>query len=103
MHPLNGLPGHSTLELPEEIPNLGRREEEAKWVFYKPRVGRKKPKTTACSRASHCSLRPANPVLRVTVTLPRVSGQGPGVTSYLIKMQGPGLSGSSPSQGPLTA
>lgn len=47
MHPLNGLPYHATLELLEEIPNLGRREEEAAWAFYKTSAGRKKSKTTA--------------------------------------------------------
>lgn len=46
VHPLNGLPGHATLELPQEVPDLGR--EEA--AFCKPRARGEKQEPTACSR-----------------------------------------------------
>lgn len=38
----------------------------------------KKPKTTACSRAGHCSLLPASPSLRATEIVPKVCEHGAG-------------------------
>lgn len=48
MHPLNGLPGHATLELPQEVPDLGKRA--GQMGFLCARGWGEKPQPTACSR-----------------------------------------------------
>ena len=49
MHPLNGLPDHAALELPQEVPDLGKRGGGQMSLLYAQGWG-EKPKPTACPR-----------------------------------------------------